>query len=124
MDVEIKNNAPSHHRLIVGDKEIFGGEKAYVSEEVALDLATAPYIDIEILSEGFEVPDAAAEPERTLEDLSRTELNQRAIDAGVDQPEQLPNKGEVIASIEDAIAEPENEPEAESGEGQEPEEEE
>lgn len=38
----------------------------------------------------------------SLDNLSRTELNQLAVDAGVEKPEKLPNKGAVLDALRDA----------------------
>lgn len=54
-----------------------------------------------LLKSGGEPVDADDAGER-LEDLTRSELNDRALDAGVADPERLPNKDAVIDAIHDA----------------------
>lgn len=48
--------------------------------------------------------DGGGTPDVALEDLTRDELNERASAVGVEDPEKLANKGEVIDAIEKASA--------------------
>ena len=99
----IRFNAPSHHVLEVGDQTVHGGEELLVTDDVAAELLTAPYIDVtEVEGEGISTS------------LPRERLNELAEQAGVGNPEDLPNKDAVITAIEEA-----QEPEAGEGEGSE-----
>lgn len=49
-------------------------------------------------AQGYEKVDS----DKSLGDMTRDELNARATDAGVDNPESLPNKDAVIEAIESA----------------------
>lgn len=96
----LKFNAPAHHTLVEDDEEVAGGETFKVTDERALELLTQPGIDVSEVGAS----------KRT-----RDEWNKLAREAGVEDPEKLPNIPAVEAAIEEAK---ENQPGAESGDGQ------
>lgn len=87
----IKFNAPAHHVFKVGDVEMHGGETADVDERTAERALTSPHADITDVTD-------AAEPD-ALDSYSRSELEEIAAQAGVESPEELPNKDAVKAAI-------------------------
>lgn len=91
MATRLRFNAPAHHKLLEGGKEIPGGEAFTVSDERALELLTNPRIDCSELGDD-------------LSKRTRPELNELARLAGVENPAGLPNKDAVIAAINEAEA--------------------
>lgn len=84
----IQFNAPAHHKLEVdGEIVAYGGQETDVDEAVADSLIAEP-------SNGVTVARS------TLASKSREDLNKLAAEAGVTDPESLPNKDAVIAAIE------------------------
>src|SRR5258708_10219895 len=80
-----------HHVFVFGDLTVNGGEEFLVADdEVAEDLLSAPYQNLR------ELP-------LDLSTLTREELNEFALRAGVKKPERLGNKDLVIEAI-DALA--------------------
>ncbi|MGH3029275.1 MAG: Rho termination factor N-terminal domain-containing protein [Gaiellaceae bacterium] len=107
----VKFNAPAHHTLEVDDRVIHGGATVELSDEIAEEMLTNPYT---ACSEVDPV-EFAAEREADLSKRTRTELEDLAEQAGVENPSGLPNKPAVIAAIEEAEADLGDEPT--SGEG-------
>ena len=119
----IRFNAPPHHALEATDPasdrevRIAGGGTADVSDQLAEELATAPYCDVEIVdgepafegdfAAGGVVPPTTDSVQETVEietdedlsKLNRPELNDLAKQVGVEDPEYLPNRDAVIDEI-------------------------
>lgn len=92
-------DAPAHHVLVEDGQRVPGGGEFTATEDRAAYLR----------DHGIPVREAKA-VERELHELSRAELDARAAQAGIPDPENLPNKAAVIAALTP-------EPEAASGEG-------
>lgn len=126
--------APAHHTLNVDGDVIHGGQTFDVEdEERALELLTQPGLSVievepgtaenplivamsglnETAKRGNEAMAAlvTACASASLDNLSRSELDDLARERGIEEPERLPNKAAVIAAL--------NQPEASTGEGQE-----
>lgn len=92
-------DAPSNHILIDEGREIHGGSEFAVEDERAEDLLTQMHVSVR------EVPT----PDDLME-LKRSQLNEIAAEAGVTDPDKLPNKEAVIDALRNPSA-------AEDGEG-------
>lgn len=122
----LRYDAPSHYTLREDGKEIAGGSEFEVSDERALELLTDPNLnvsEVDNVDQGAETPSAeetdAQATDATVTSgsprvgwITRAKLNKRAADAGVENPELLPNRAAVEAAIAEAT-----QPEAEDGEG-------
>lgn len=89
-------DAAPKHVLVVEGQQVHGGEELRVRDELAARLLASPYTPVSI---------------RDLTSLHRDELNRLAEQAGIDHPDDLPNKDAVIEALH-------TQPEAEPGEGQ------
>lgn len=105
--LQIKFNAPPHHKLIVEDGgreiEIPGQGTEKLSEELATELVTAPYVDCELVEGELPEEPEPQEPELSERD-SRHDLNQAALAVGVESPEELPSKRAVLDATKKAKA--------------------
>jgi hypothetical protein len=97
----IRFNAPEQDTLILSDgRKISGGGIEEVDEEEAMELATAPWTDVEILT-AAEAKEAQKESKaKPLKDHTRGELNRIAEEEGVNAPQTLSTKEDVVKVIE------------------------
>ena len=92
--------APSNHYLNEDGEQIPGGGEFTVTDERAEQLLADVHVPV------------VEAPESDLIELTRADLNAKATELGVEQPERLPNKDAVLTAIANAESAA-----AESGEG-------
>lgn len=80
-------DAAPHHVLIVDGQRVHGGQDFTVTDERAEELLANPSVTI-------------ARAANELQKLSRERLNELAAEAGIADPESLPNKDAVVTAIE------------------------
>lgn len=113
--VTIRFKAPEHHQLVINDKlTVQGGGTADVTKEVAEELTTAPYLDVELVEGELPQPDER----ELLMGKERDELNELAEQEGVISPGLLKNKGEVADAILEQRKQRDAQPDAEADAGE------